>query len=295
MPIVTPRDVDIFRTLASGPMTEAEIRRELKNFRAKDPKRLDDGTDGYTRNMTTNSLQTRMSRLRRDDYIVSRLYPEEHGKGTYALYALTPRSIEVLVREDGVNIKHIRSALPGRRTVSHERHVVDIVKTIKRGGSKHRYAYDIEDENYLKALAVETGELKKGLTYPDLHVTLCFRIGLETVIRNFAVEMDNGSILESKVCNRAHRIYLAKQWLTMIICPGMERINKLRPAFARYIEGQKDKLRHNAEKAEMDKYYWRTFFAITREFHENGFLDTKWMTINGGHAVVVPPDFKVDP
>jgi hypothetical protein len=142
---------------------------------------------------------------------------------------------------------------------------------------------------------VETGELKKGLTYPDLHVTLYFRIGLETVIRNFAVEMDNGSILESKVCNRAHRIYLSKKWLTMIICPRKERINKLRFAFARYIEEQKDNLGNDAEKTEMDEYYWRTFFTTTCEFHDKGFLNTTWMTIDGGEAVVAPSDFKVDP
>jgi hypothetical protein len=106
--------------------------------------------------------------------------------------------------------------------------------------------------------------------------------------------MDNGSILESRVCNRAHRIYLAKEWVTMIICPKMERINKLRFAFARYIEGQKDNLRHDAEKAEMEKFYWRAFFTTPNEFHEKGLLNTTWMTIDGGQAVVAPSDFKID-
>jgi hypothetical protein len=293
MPIATPRDLDIFRILASGPMAAPQIRHELTKFHAKDPKKKDDKGDGYARIMTQDALKMRMCRLRKDGYIVSRIYPEKHGKGTFALYALTPRSIEVLVQEHGFNCKHIRATLPSKETVVHELQVVDIVKTIKRDGGKLRYEYDIEDENFLKARAGESGEVRKRLPYPDLHVTLYFKVGRETEVKNFAVELDNATILESRVCDRAHRLYVAKKWITMVICPQRERINKLRTAFGLYIEEQKKKLKHDAEKAEMDKFYWRTFFTTTYDFHDKGFLNTTWMTIEGGTpAIVAPSDFK---
>jgi hypothetical protein len=103
MPGITPRDVDIFRTLASGPMTSFQIRSDLKKFVGKDPKREDDKGDGYSRNMSHDAIKVRLSKLKREGYITSGLYADRHGKGVHALYVLTSRAMELLVQHHGFN------------------------------------------------------------------------------------------------------------------------------------------------------------------------------------------------
>lgn len=289
MPVITPRDVDIFRTLASGPMTSFQIRADLRKFVSKDPGRSDNRGDGYSRDMSADALKVRLSKLMREGYVTSRLYADREGKGVHALYVLAAPAIELLVQHHGFNPKHIRAALPNKYTVAHELQVVDIVKTIKREGGRLGYQYDIEDENYQKR---ETQGTKKNMPYPDLHVKLLFKIGREVDIKNFAVELDNGTISERVVAERARTIYEKKKWISMVLCPNSQRIAKLRAGFAMYIESEKEGAQDEESREELDKLYLRSFFATTYEFHENGFLKTKWLTIEGGSATVIPGDYR---
>ncbi len=288
MPIITPRDVDIFRTLASGPATSFQIRMDLRKFMTKDPGRNYSKGDVDSRDMSADALKVRLSKLMREGYVASRLYPEKHGKGAYALYVLAPLAVELLVQDHNFNPKHIRTALPNKYAVSHELQVVDIVKTIKREGGRLGYQYDIEDENYLKG---ESRGAKKNMPYPDLHVRLFFKVGKEVDIKNFAVELDNGTMKVEVVAEKARRVYEGKKWISMFICPNSQRIAKLRAGFARYIESEKENKVDEESKEEIDKLYLRSFFATSYEFHENGFLKTKWLAIEGGNATVVPDDY----
>jgi hypothetical protein len=238
--------------------------------------------------MSADALKVRLSKLMREGYVTSRLYPEKHGKGAYALYVLAPFAVELLVQDHGFNPKHIRAALPNKYAVSHELQVVDIVKTIKREGGRLGYQYDIEDENYLKG---ESRGAKKNMPYPDLHVRLFFKVGKEVDIKNFAVELDNGTMKVEVVAEKARRIYEGKKWISMFICPNSQRIAKLRAGFAQYIEGEKEKTEDEEGREDIDKLYLRSFFATSYEFHENGFLKTKWLAIEGGSATVVPEDY----
>ena len=289
MPVITPRDVDIFRTLASGPTTSFQIRMDLRKFVSKDPGRNYAKGDVDSRDMSADALKVRLSKLMREGYVASRLYAEKHGKGAYALYVLAPPAIELLVQHHGFNPKHIRAALPNKYTVAHELQVVDIVKTIKREGGRLGYQYDIEDENYLKG---ESRGAKKNMPYPDLHVRLFFKIGKEVDIKNFAVELDNGTMKVEVVAEKARRIYEQKKWISMFVCPNSQRIARLRAGFAQYIESEKERTEDEESREEIDRLYLRSFFTTSYEFHENGFLKTKWLAIEGGSATVVPDDYR---
>ena len=289
MPVITPRDVDIFRTLASGPMTSFQIRMDLRKFVSKDPGKNFNKGDVYSRDMSADALKVRLSKLMREGYVTSGLYADRDGKGVHALYILAHPAIELLVQQHGFTPKHIRAALPNKYTVAHELQVVDIVKTIKREGGRLGYQYDIEDENYLKK---ETQGAKRNMPYPDLHVKLFFKIGKEVDIKNFAVELDNGTMSEKVVAEKARKIYDEKKWISMIICPNSQRIAKLRAGFAQYIESEREGTEDEESRQEIDKLYLRSFFATSYEFHENGFLKTKWLSIEGGSATVVPDDYK---
>src|SRR6266542_3810276 len=96
---ITPRDIDIFKILASGPLIAQRIRLELAHFKIKYPGNLTDNDDEYKRNMSYGALRQRLSLLKRNGLIASRIFPDRNGNGCHAIYALTERSKEALIRE----------------------------------------------------------------------------------------------------------------------------------------------------------------------------------------------------
>ena len=286
MPFIQSRDVDIFRTMSSGPSTSAQIRNDLKKFPSRKEGNLDDKETDYSRDMSYNALTIRLSRLKRGNYIASDLYLRDDGRSE-ALYVLTPRAIDILVGKHGFNPKHIRNILPSQETASHELQVVSIVKTIKRDGGKLHYRYDIEDENYLKQ---KTQGAKKNVFYPDLYVKLSYDYKGTSPTRNLAVELDNGTMKPHLVAAKAHAINKANNWPSMFICPNPKRIDILRDGFAKYIESEAEKMFDEESKEEIRKLYGRVFFTTTYNFFEKGFLRTKWLMINEGETADVIPD-----
>ena len=69
MPFIQSRDVDIFRTMSSGPSTSAQIRNDLKKFPSRKEGNLDDKETDYSRDMSYNALTIRLSKLKRGNYI----------------------------------------------------------------------------------------------------------------------------------------------------------------------------------------------------------------------------------
>ena len=185
MPFIHSRDVDIFRTMASGPVTSAQIRNDLKKFPARREENMDDKETDYKRDMSYGSLMKRICILKGGGYIISDLYLNDDGHAQ-ALYVLAPRAIAILVGKYGVSPNQIRNILPSQETASHGLQVVSIVKTIKRDGAKLHYRYVIEDENYLKQ---KTQGAKKNVFYPDLYVKLSFDYKGTSPTRNLAVEL----------------------------------------------------------------------------------------------------------
>ncbi len=281
----TSRDIDIFRTLASGPAARDQIRNDLKQFPSREEGTYDDKETGYSRNMSDGALIGRLSKLKRGGYIISRIYPRSKDNGMGALYVLAPRAIQILAEKHGFNPEHIRNVLPSKDTLSHELQVVSIVKTIKREAGRLIYEYDMKDRNYL----MEESQGSKNMHYPDLYVGLTYNAGKEVRIKNMAVTLDNGQTKPHIVAAKARALYDSNKWLSMIICPDSARIDVLRAGFTKYIEAQKEKVDDAERKEEIHKLYYRVFFTTTYNFCEKGFLETKWLMVEeGGIATVVP-------
>ena len=64
MVIITDRDINIFKVLSSGASDLTDIRRMLR--------------DVYKTEVTPNALQKRLSLLKKDDYIQSRVYAKKN-------------------------------------------------------------------------------------------------------------------------------------------------------------------------------------------------------------------------
>src|SRR4030043_2597 len=158
MVIITERDVNIFKVLSSGASDLTDIKRMLR--------------DVYKTEVTPNALQKRLSLLKKDGYIQSRVYARRNdgikikkegyekqedeklnrSNVPFALYALTFLSIAVLV-ERGYDHNWIRACLPGPPFIKHDEMVREVVRAIKKEAARVGYSFGLVDELNLKRMA----------------------------------------------------------------------------------------------------------------------------------------------
>lgn len=248
---ITERDIDIFRILSSGPATFVQIKSLLKRV--------------YRSEVSQYALYKRLSILRKDKLIISRQYRNRDGKGRFVLYGITPLSVQTLVTQ-GYAVERIRTNMPSELTVAHEMAVTDVVRAIKRESARYQYDFTFLDENTLKEMY--RGKRKK-IVYPDLLVNLVFNTRPEPTKKQLAVEIDNSTILASKLFEKMKKM----KWTTLMLCTTTMRINVLRKKFM--ID---------------EDLYGKVFFALLSEFCPKGFIGTSWMTIDGGNATILSPN-----
>jgi len=157
------KDIDIFRILSSGATSYSEIEDMLervykyrvikvtvnKNKQKSEgseyrenqsqKKRRAETTD---REITRKRLRNRLSEMKREGYLASRLYPNREGSGITALYALTPLSTAILISK-GYDNNWIRASLPSVHFVEHDRMVTKTVHAIKRESGRAGYDFGI--------------------------------------------------------------------------------------------------------------------------------------------------------
>ncbi len=281
MAFITSRDMDIFRVLSSGPMTAEQIISELKRVIAKNPEDDTDGKKKTKHDMSYAAFQIRISKLKKDGYIASRIYCDRHGKGVHALYALTPHSAAILIERESWDARRIRYTLPNKWTVAHEMQVVAVVKAIKRESAKVIYDFSMEDENSLKSASKGA---KKRMPYPDLFIRFTFQQKDKVRQKSLGIEIDNGTLDERLVAAKAHTLWVKNRWMSFIICTHTRRIEKLREHFSRYIESEKKHAKKNEVFKSLDDLYERVYFGTFESFVRGGFVGTKWITIRDGEA-----------
>lgn len=274
MPFITQRDMGILKALMPGPATiENLIKQSGFKILPHTGGRKNSGEKTTAKKYTPKSkeyfpLVKRLEKLKRDRYLQSRRYINRDGKGSSALYALTPYSIEVLTR-NGINTVNVRYALPSRFTVAHELEVTDAVKTLMQESAVYGYALKIEDENAMKSASKG---VKGKLLYPDLHVITQFILHGEKSTSHTALEIDNNTIPPDQVAEKAKKIYEGQKWNVLILTTTRERMEKLKRAVAVILERDK-KLAQNSESMELiQKTYRAIFFGTQADFSAKGLI-----------------------
>ena len=271
---ISPREIElaIFDLLASGCATYAEIKATLnetfsdctvwdstgcispRNRLASDGASIGENSDrgekaskGLLR-LSDESLYKSLSLLRKNKLIQSCRYFDRDRNRNFTLYANTDNSIELLVKEAGYRIDHIRSPyLPGRFAFWHDRDLTKVVRTIKRDGPVYYYHYGLKDEFALRRFAEKA---KKGDLYPDLEL-------------NIKVKDGNSYLFRIEVQRSSARI----------------------DAFARKLRGTRNNLvlcrnrRLIYDIADTHIYVRDSaLFAIIDDFIENGLFKTQWLS-----------------
>lgn len=244
---ITDRDKDILRFLSSGPALLSELLTALKRMKWQ---------------VTKAALLIRLSVLRKCDYIISKYYYNRTGLGRYSLYALTKRSLDVLVSA-GYMREHVRLGLPDKIEVSHEIAVTSIVRAIKKEASKTGYGFSIMDEKTLK----QRFRKSKGRKFPDLLVRLIFNIAGAEKEKDIYVEYDNSTTYAVEVLEKV----VEHKNVTLILCPTSERLNTLKRVF-----GKSD-----------DWVNANVIFGLLSDFYETGFLGTNFTTPQGDKATII--------
>ncbi len=282
---ITERDVDIFRSLASGALTIKEILSEVNSMGRRDPKSLDDRGERYGKRTSPAAMKKRLYFLRKAGFVESRVYDDEKGKPRYALYVLCDPAIEVLTVR-GVKPNHIRNLLPGKYHGYHERVVVQVVKKMKQEAFQAGYGFDLWDENAIKE---RFGRIaRKGVAYPDLHVIVSFLdASSKKQTAYLAVEIDNGTIPVPQVIQRALYLYKERKWITMLLSRDPQRLGSLRSGFLEYLQ------RLSKSRGFGQAFYQCAFFSTAGEFLAKGFLRTKWKRIHGDDTPVIPDGAKL--
>jgi hypothetical protein len=281
---ITPRDLNIFRILSSGPAQLGFIQQQLELFKrgrrsrrqAEDPDEADSNPSDISEKHEAKSHQiylarrvlvVRLSQLRKSDLIATRRYRAMTGKGIFTLYSLTPTSRDVLV-QDGYAREHIRMVLPHKYGVTHELAVSDIVRSIKREAGAVHYGFSIKDENTLRS----ESKNRRG-RFPDLLVTLYVPRRQESPLKKvLALEFDNSTEDPDYVVAKAQGLANKKKLPSLILCRDSQRIEKLR---RRFDELAKEDLR------------LMVFFSLLSDFISKGFVGTRWLTIDGRAAEVI--------
>lgn len=280
----TPRDINIFRVLASGPVTADAIAIFLKKIGERGQSA--EGHSGvYSHNMNKPALIVRLNKLKQSNFIASQRYRSRDGKGVFTLYALTKHSVRLLV-EEGVPSDYIRIGLPDRFMVAHELEVTDVVRTIKREAGKGLYTFHMEDENTLKA---NTEGGKKNIQYPDLYLKVFIKMGSDTKVRDMGIEVDNSTIQPKLVVDKVKKTFRQRKWRTMMLCTTRDRIDRLQAAFCadsdHIVNHPKDALETSFIN---DFIVSGVFFALQSDFSANGLLGTGWVSMKGVSASFAP-------
>ena len=279
---ITPRDLNIFRILSSGPAQLGFIQQHLELFkRGKRSRRPAEDADDINpadilEKHETKSRQiylakrvlvVRLSQLRKSGLIASRRYRALTGRGIFTLYSLTPTSRDILV-QGGYAREHIRMTLPHKYGVTHELAVCDIVRSIKREAGAVHYGFSIKDENTLRS----ESRNRRG-RFPDLLVTIYVPRRQEAPLKKvLALEYDNSTEDPDYVVAKARGLAQKKKLPSLILCKDSQRIEKLR---GRFDELAKEDLRV------------MVFFSLLNDFTSKGFVGTKWLTIDGRAAEVI--------
>jgi len=286
---ITPRDVNIFRSLGPGPKTLTLLREALAMFeeRRKDKTPLN-------HDLKIAALKTRVHKLRKANYIKSRRYRSRDGKA-FALYALTPASVEVL-KTERYPIKLIRTAFPHENTVTHEMLVIKVVerywkepKIFEKNGRTMEMRLKFIDENAMKSSS-KGG--KKGWRYPDLLTTLIFDFDDETRQElDLAVEIDNNTMAPDRVFAKVKSMFERTNHATIMLCTNVARFNELRSWFKEEIERLFQKAKSYEERKKLTDLLKNVAFGIHDDFLRDGFRKTEWKMIDERITTVIPGDF----
>jgi hypothetical protein len=297
MVVITERDVNIFKVLSSGASNLKDIRRMLR--------------DVYKTEVTPNALQKRLSLLRKDDYIRSRVYAREndgksgkkkgYGKQVgenlnrniipFALYTLTVLSIAVLV-ERGYDHNWIRAYLPGASFIEHDEMVREVVRAIKREAARVGYSFGLIDELNLKRMA-RRYRSKENL--PDLLVRITLDVGSKQIVKRYNLEIDNSTESPSYL---VYKVLRSKR-KTLIICNNSKsRMEAFLRAFKAEVENERrrnltgrKKIYGNYQVSEEDTpLAHKVVFTYIKEFCAGGFLQTNFISIDEVPVYIVPPE-----
>jgi hypothetical protein len=293
MVIITDRDINIFKVLSSGASDLTDIRRMLR--------------DVYKTEVTSNALQKRLSLLKKDDYIQSKVYAKRNDgiraktegyekqeneklmktNSTFALYALTVLSIAVLV-ERGYDHNWIRASLPGPPFIKHDEMVREIVRAIKREAARVGYSFGLVDELNLKKMA---SKYKSKENLPDLLVRLTLDIGSEKIIKRYNLEVDNNTISPSYMVDKV----LKSKRRTLIICNDSKtRMEAFLRAFKAAVRDDEKrnliKRKGNVQVDEDIPLAHKVVFTYIREFCTKGFLQTNFISIHGEPVYIITPE-----
>lgn len=290
---VTTRDIEIFLTLGSGPQTLLQIQGELRKFvQRKDPRAVEGGAK-VSRNMTLGALRKRICLLRKEGFISSRLYPGwVKGDNGGSLYALTEDALAVL-RTQGFDSSRMRAFLPDKKLAAHELLVVEVIKAIKREIGKGFYRCSFEDEHMLRK-SIMLRKRKKGIVFPDLHLSVSFDVDKDEVAKDLGMEVDNGTIAPAAIYDKCRKMFDHYKWFPCILCNSQERIEWLKRVFDEGIQGEMTLARSDSEREQIGKYYKVYWFATVGEFVTKGLLDTKWVNIQGILGKVIKPPSQSD-
>jgi hypothetical protein len=284
--MITPRDIDIFKTLVSGPSTFKHILQELNSMGRRDPKSEDDRGESYGRKTTTAALKVRLLKLGRQGYITSRRYWDRQKGGVIALYVLGHPALEELVSSHGYKVNHIRNMLPSPDKGTHEMLVTSLVRAVRREALRNDFDLDYEDENWLKSTL---GGPKKGMSYPDLYVKLVFKMG--GGLRHAAhlgLEIDNLSMSHRRMFDKARYIFQERKWYNMILSNKRIRCDSLQQSFFKYVDQEIRRASKMGKQGSPENLYRCAYFTTTGNFITKGILSTKWLTIGGTEMEIIP-------
>jgi len=282
--------------LSSGAADLADIKKMLR--------------DVYKTDVSPNALQKRLSLLKKDDYIQSRVYAKKNegvrvkkegyekeeiekamrSNVPFALYALTVLSIAVLV-ERGYDHNWIRACLPGPPFIKHDEMVREVVRAIKKEAARVGYSFGLVDELNLKRMA---SKYKSRENLPDLLVRLTLDMGSEQIVKRYNLEIDNNTISPSYMVDKV----LKSKRRTIIICnDSKSRMESFLRAFKSAVKDEvkrnliKRKQRKGSVQADEDiPLAHKVVFTYIKEFCSKGFLQTNFISIYGEPVYIVPPE-----
>lgn len=286
---ITHRDVNIFRSLAPGPKTMMQLRDAVATL---EESRKD--TTPLNHDLKMATLKTRIHKLCKAGHIKSRRYRSRSGDA-FALYALTPASVEVL-KTERYPVNHVRVAFPNENTVTHEMLVIKVVerywcepRIFEKNGRTLKMRIKFIDENVIKSSS-KGG--KKGWRYPDLLTTLIFdfedQMRLE---RTLAVEIDNNTMPPDRVFAKVKGMFERTNYATAMLCTNVARVNELRRWFKKEIERLSQKVKSYDERKRLADLIKNVAFGIHDDFLCSGFRDTEWKMIDECTATFIPIEF----
>ncbi len=309
------KDIDIFRVLSSGATSYLDIvlilekvykysiikEKEKIGNRSSETGEMEKRKPGRKRfagtnekQITSKGLKNRLNELKREGYIVSDIYPRSDGPGVFALYALTPLSMAVLINQ-GYDNNWIRSNLPKLNFVAHDKIVTETVRAIKREAGRTGYDFGIVDENRLREMYIK-GNRSKAL-YPDLFVRITLHAGSEQITKRLNIEIDNNTLRPEAIADKVKKL----DHKTIILSTNMQRIESLRRTFTAVLnQEERDRIfryKHGKSRGKgvekkdlpLEK---KVMFALANDIHNNGLLRTNFISVDNDPVCIIEPEFK---